>query len=320
LVFCARAEDSGPPCPPALPAQQAGNRAPPPCPAVTPASACTPPGAAHPRTAPRARALTAPPDSAAGSSPVLFTPLQRAQRNKCYQAVLPRRRPTRPRACTRSRSAAESKCRIFRFAVQSHTEPARPQLHAVVSHYKQSNTSPMSLENHQLIYGYTCVYSISVLGLCSPRSSCATTARNCAYPPRYYCANPPLYRTLWCHTTSKATPSLCPWRTIKKYTDTLVCILSPFLGLCSPRSPCATTARNRSGTLKLIVARSPAAARCGATLQAKQYLPYVPGEPSTNIRVHLCVFYLRFWACVRRVSRVSPLHASIGEVHNLNTT
>ena len=66
-------------------------------------------------------------------------------------------------------------------------------------------------------------------------------------------------------------------------------------------------------------ARSPTAARRGATLQAKQHLPYVPGEPSTNIRVHLCVFYLRFWACVRRVCRVSPLHASIGEVHNLNT-
>ena len=65
--------------------------------------------------------------------------------------------------------------------------------------------------------------------------------------------------------------------------------------------------------------RSPAAARRGATLQAKQHLPHVPGEPSTNIRVHLCVFYLRFWACVRRICRVPPLHASIGEVHNLNT-
>ena len=42
---------------------------------------------------------------------------------------------------------------------------ARPQPHAVVPHYKQSNTFPMSLENHQQIYGYTCVYSISVSGL-----------------------------------------------------------------------------------------------------------------------------------------------------------
>ena len=41
------------------------------------------------------------------------------------------------------------------------------------------------------------VYNISVtsvLGLCSPRSPCATTARNCTYPPRYYYADPPLYR------------------------------------------------------------------------------------------------------------------------------
>jgi hypothetical protein len=42
------------------------------------------------------------------------------------------------------------------------SSPARPQPHAVVPHYKQSNTFPMSLENHQQIYGYTCVYSISV--------------------------------------------------------------------------------------------------------------------------------------------------------------
>jgi len=34
----------------------------------------------------------------------------------------------------------------------------------------------------------------------------------------------------------------CPWRTINKYTGTLVCILSPFLGLCSPRLPCVTAA------------------------------------------------------------------------------
>ena len=32
------------------------------------------------------------------------------------------------------------------FAVQSHTEPARPQPRAVVPHYKQSNTFLMSLE------------------------------------------------------------------------------------------------------------------------------------------------------------------------------
>ena len=49
--------------------------------------------------------------------------------------------------------------------------------------------------------------------------------------------------TPWCHTTSKATPSQCPWRTINKDTGTLVCILSPFLGLCLPRSPCVTAAR-----------------------------------------------------------------------------
>ena len=37
----------------------------------------------------------------------------------------------------------------------------------------------------------------------------------------------------------------------------------------------------------------------------------------TLFNFNLCVFYLRFWACVRRVCRVSPLHASIGEVTTL---
>ena len=38
-------------------------------------------------------------------------------------------------------------------------------INIVVPHYKQSNIFPVSLENHQQIYGYTCVYSISVSGL-----------------------------------------------------------------------------------------------------------------------------------------------------------
>ena len=38
---------------------------------------------------------------------------------------------------------------ISHFAVQSHTEPVCPQPHAVVPHYKQSNTFPMSLEDYK---------------------------------------------------------------------------------------------------------------------------------------------------------------------------
>ena len=115
--------------------------------------------------------------------------------------------------------------------------------HAVVPHYKQSNTFPMSLENHQKIYGYTCVYSISVSGLVfAALAVCHYCTQQIRHAETY---RRPLARsrTLWCHTTSKAIPSLCPWRTINKYTGTLVCILSPFLGLCSPRFPCVTAAR-----------------------------------------------------------------------------
>ena len=96
-------------------------------------------------------------------------------------------------------------------------------------------------------------YSTSVLGLCLLRSPCATATSNYAPPLRYPHASPPLYhvlpssltstlwlhcRTPWCHTSSKATPSLCPWRTFNKTYSTSV------LGLCLPRSPCATATRN----------------------------------------------------------------------------
>ena len=164
------------------------------------------------------------------------------------------------------------------------------------------------------------MYSISVSGLVfAALAVCHYCTQQIRHAETY---RRPLARsrTLWCHTTSKAIPSLCPWRTINKYTGTLVCTLSPFW-VCVRRAHRVpllhATVRTR---LDITVRIRRYTARCGATLQAKQHPPYVPGERSTNIRVHLCVFYLRFWACVRRVSRVSPLHASIGEVHNLNTT
>ena len=87
------------------------------------------------------------------------------------------------------------------------------------------------------------------LGSCSPRSPCATTTRNCASPPRYCHADPPRPRTSpparlhrrplahnctpWRHTSSKTTPSLCPWRTSKNlYSTSVSGIVFAALAVC----------------------------------------------------------------------------------------
>ena len=97
-------------------------------------------------------------------------------------------------------------------------------------------------------------------------------------------------RTPWRHTSSKATPSLRPWRTPKKF----IFYLRFWVRVRRARRvpPLRATVRLRLDIamqirrahvhrrpLAYTAARSPTAARRGVTLQAKQHLPYVPGGP-----------------------------------------
>ena len=115
--------------------------------------------------------------------------------------------------------------------------------------------------------------------------------------------------TPWRHTSSKATPPLCPWRTFNK-------IYSPsVLGLCLPRSPCATTTRNCASPLRYRYANPPrpnvsSPARPQPHAVASHFKqsnnpPYVPGGLSTKSILP------PFWVRVCHARRVPPPRATV---------